>query len=167
MEREILSLASCYTSRWKYDVFLSFRGKDTRKNFTSHLYAALDHQGIFTFKDNHRLGRRKIIWPELSKAIEESRFSVIIFSEHYASSKWCMDELAKILQCIKVMGQSILLIFYSASPSEVRNQRGSFQKAFAEHEKNFSDDMERVRNWRIPLTEIANLSRWDLQDGYQ
>lgn len=85
MEREISSLASYYTSRWKYDVFLSFRGKDTRKNFTSHLYAALDQKGIFTFKDNHRLERGKIILPELSKAIEESRFSVIIFSEHYAS----------------------------------------------------------------------------------
>ncbi|GAY64443.1 hypothetical protein CUMW_233650 [Citrus unshiu] len=25
---------------WKYNVFLSFRGKDTCKNFTDHLYAA-------------------------------------------------------------------------------------------------------------------------------
>jgi hypothetical protein len=36
----------------KYDVFLSFRGKDTRNNFTSHLYDALCRKQIKTFIDN-------------------------------------------------------------------------------------------------------------------
>ncbi|XP_040363857.1 TMV resistance protein N isoform X2 [Rosa chinensis] len=41
--------------QWKYDVFLSFRGEDTRKAFTDHLYAALEHQGIITFRDDPEL----------------------------------------------------------------------------------------------------------------
>ncbi|KAI9215660.1 hypothetical protein POPTR_T002968v4 [Populus trichocarpa] len=32
-----------------YDVFLSFRGEDTRKTFTDHLYTALVQAGIHTF----------------------------------------------------------------------------------------------------------------------
>ncbi|KAM7516039.1 hypothetical protein LguiA_005622 [Lonicera macranthoides] len=40
-----------------YQVFLSFRGKDTRKTFTDHLYTALVQAGIHTFKDEHELKR--------------------------------------------------------------------------------------------------------------
>ncbi|XP_068308670.1 disease resistance protein RPV1-like [Pyrus communis] len=76
-----------------YDVFLSFRGQDNRKNFTDHLYAAFDLKGIVTFRDDLKLGRGKSISPELLKAIEESRFAVVVFSRNYASSTWCLDEL--------------------------------------------------------------------------
>ncbi|GKG47411.1 Toll/interleukin-1 receptor domain-containing protein [Tanacetum coccineum] len=37
---------------FKYDVFLSFRGEDTRHNFVSHLYKALEQQGVLTYKDD-------------------------------------------------------------------------------------------------------------------
>ena len=40
---------------WKYDVFLSFRGEDTRNNLIGHLYKALDQKGIDTFMDNEKL----------------------------------------------------------------------------------------------------------------
>ncbi|KAH0733918.1 hypothetical protein KY285_009625 [Solanum tuberosum] len=48
----------------KYDVFLSFRGEDTRRNFVSHLYNALDLRGIRTFKDDKRLEIGKSISDE-------------------------------------------------------------------------------------------------------
>ncbi|XP_042979966.1 disease resistance protein RUN1-like [Carya illinoinensis] len=41
--------------KWKYDVFLSFRGEDTRNNFTAHLYVALVQKGINTYKDDDKL----------------------------------------------------------------------------------------------------------------
>ncbi|KAJ9687303.1 hypothetical protein PVL29_015978 [Vitis rotundifolia] len=59
-----------------YDVFLSFRGEDTRCNFTYHLYSGLGRRGIRTFRDN-KLRRGEAIAPKLLKAIEESRSSVI------------------------------------------------------------------------------------------
>ncbi|KAI8551776.1 hypothetical protein RHMOL_Rhmol06G0212900 [Rhododendron molle] len=40
--------ASSSTSPCSYDVFLSFRGEDTRKSFTDHLYTALDYAGFAT-----------------------------------------------------------------------------------------------------------------------
>ncbi|XP_019054013.1 PREDICTED: toll/interleukin-1 receptor-like protein [Nelumbo nucifera] len=58
---------------WNYDVFLSFRGEDTRKNFTDHLYEALKRSGIHTFRDDEELMRGEEISSKLLKAIEESK----------------------------------------------------------------------------------------------
>ncbi|XP_008222689.1 PREDICTED: TMV resistance protein N-like [Prunus mume] len=55
-----------------YEVFLSFKGEDTRKSFTGHLYAALNRKGIYTSMDDEELERGKSISPELLKAIDES-----------------------------------------------------------------------------------------------
>ncbi|TYJ12231.1 hypothetical protein E1A91_A11G335300v1 [Gossypium mustelinum] len=68
-------------SRHKYDVFLSFRGEDTRKNFTDHLYDALKRNGIVTFRDEPKLEAGEGIAPELFKAIQQSWCSVIVFSK--------------------------------------------------------------------------------------
>jgi hypothetical protein len=38
-----------------YDMFINFRGEDTRKTFVSHLYAALTNAGVNTFLDNEEL----------------------------------------------------------------------------------------------------------------
>ena len=98
-----LSSSSFFSSipQLKYDVFLNFRGKDTRNGFTHHLYFALKQKGIFTFRDEEELETGKSISPELLKAIEESRFAIVIFSKNYASSTWCLDELIKIIGCMK------------------------------------------------------------------
>ncbi|XP_040362170.1 uncharacterized protein LOC112165109 isoform X2 [Rosa chinensis] len=84
--------------RPKHDVFLSFRGADTRA-FMGHLHAALIHRGISTFRDDKDLEKGKSIPKELDKAIEGSKVCVVIVSPDYASSKWCLNELLKILEC--------------------------------------------------------------------
>jgi hypothetical protein len=73
-------------------VFLSFRGSDTRNNFTGNLYKALIDKGIRTFIDDNDLERGDEITPSLVKAIEESRIFIPIFSANYASSSFCLDE---------------------------------------------------------------------------
>ena len=155
-----LTLSSSSSRRWIYDVFLSFRGMDTRNSFTDHLYAALQRSGIFTFRDNERLEKGKSISPELLKAIEKSRFAIVILSRNYASSTWCLDELAKIIQCMKEMEMTVLPIFYEVDPSDVRKQMGTFAQAFAEHKERFKENTEKVQIWRAALSEVANLSGW-------
>ncbi|XP_062018721.1 TMV resistance protein N-like isoform X1 [Rosa rugosa] len=152
--------------QWKYDVFLSFRGEDTRKAFTDHLYAALEHQGIITFRDDPELQKGKAISPELFAAIEESRFSLIVLSQNYASSTWCLDELVRILECMKAR-ESVLPIFYDVDPSDVRKQTGCFREAFINHEERFRDDKEKVRRWRYALTEVATFSGWNSKEWYE
>ncbi|KAK9288968.1 hypothetical protein L1049_017439 [Liquidambar formosana] len=165
------SSSSSAASKWNYDVFLSFRGEDTRKNFTDHLYTALNQKRIHTFKDDEKLERGKEISPGLLRAIEESRFSLIVLSNNYASSKWCLEELVKILECKETRGQTVLPIFYDVDPSEVRKQTGSFAKAFAKYEEeDFEGKDKKVQRWRAALTEVANLSGWDLRntaDGHE
>ena len=55
-----------------FDVFLSFRGEDTRRGFVSHLFEALTQRGIRTFIDNN-LHRGENIFKELLKVIENSK----------------------------------------------------------------------------------------------
>jgi hypothetical protein len=158
------TLPSPSKPRWNYDVFLSFRGEDTRKTFTDHLYTALVHAGIHTFRDDDELPRGNHISTELLKAIQESRVSIVVFSQGYASSSWCLDELVEILHCKNTIGQILLPIFYDVNPSDVRKQTGTFAEAFARHEDRFQSEMERVHKWRAALTEAANYSGWDLQN---
>ena len=147
--------SSSSTHRWRYDVFLSFRGKDTRNGFTGHLYKALCDNGIYTFIDND-LWKGEEISEDLHKTIERSMISVVVFSENYAKSRWCLDELVKIMQC-RTNGQLVLPLFYRVYPSEVRNQRGNFGAAFTKFEEKFKN---KVQSWRTALREVASLSGW-------
>ncbi|KAJ9551348.1 hypothetical protein OSB04_015393, partial [Centaurea solstitialis] len=159
----IPSMASSSTSSiqkriFKYDVFLSFRGEDTRNTFVGHLYDALKRASIETYKDDMDLEKGKKISKELIQAITDSRFHVIVFSKNYASSSWCLDELVKIMECQKTMTeQTVYPIFYHVEPTEVRKQSGEFGKAFARHEK-----AEAVHKWRDALIEATSFSGWDL-----
>ncbi|KAK4269158.1 hypothetical protein QN277_022350 [Acacia crassicarpa] len=146
----------------KYDLFISFRGDDTRTNFTSHLYSALCRTKIETYID-YRLHKGDEISPALTQAIKDSTISLVVFSQNYASSKWCLDELTHILQCKRDSGQIVIPVFYDVDPSHVRKQQGAYKKAFAKHEKAFRRNMEVVNNWRNALFQTSNLAGWDSQ----
>ncbi|KAM7519990.1 hypothetical protein LguiB_018952 [Lonicera macranthoides] len=157
----------------RYQVFLSFRGKDTRKTFTDHLYTALVQAGIHTFRDEHELKRGEHIANELREAIKESRIAVIVFSRNYASSDWCLDELVGILERKKTMGLTVIPVFYDVQPSDVRYQKGSFGEAFSIHqgfEFESEELMNKMEKWRAALREVADLGGMVLQneaDGYE
>ncbi|VVA20234.1 Hypothetical predicted protein, partial [Prunus dulcis] len=159
--------SSSSLKRWRYDVFISFRGEDTRKTFTSHLCMALKEAGINVFIDNEELRRGQDIGAELVRAIQGSRISVIVFSEWYADSTWCLEELVKIMECKRTLGQIVLPIFYDVDPSDVRKQTRSFAEAFLKHK---DTDHNKVQRWRDALLGSGNLSGWDLTntlDGHE
>ncbi|KAL8239834.1 hypothetical protein R6Q59_016401 [Mikania micrantha] len=80
--------SSSVEKSFKYDVFLSFRGEDTRKTFVSHLHKALVNEGITTYKDDETIEKEKgeRIDDQLIRSIEESRSYIIVFSKNYANS---------------------------------------------------------------------------------
>uniref|UniRef100_UPI001CB8943E disease resistance protein RUN1-like n=1 Tax=Erigeron canadensis TaxID=72917 RepID=UPI001CB8943E len=145
---------------WKYDVFLSFRGEDTRKNFVDHLYSALEQSGIRTYKDDVTLPRGDSIGPSLFNAIQESQIAIIVFSENYADSSWCMDELAHIMKCRDEKGQMVVPIFYGVDPSDVRKQKDKYGEAFSKHELS-ENNYQKIASWRKALFDASNIAGWE------
>ncbi|KAJ0751994.1 putative TIR domain-containing protein [Helianthus annuus] len=99
----------------RFDLFLSFRGEDTRHNFTDHLYHALLGAGLCTFRDNDEIDRGQQLKPEIQTAIIESRAYIVVLSQNYANSIWCLDELCLILECIHQMSgtkEEVLFVFW-------------------------------------------------------
>ncbi|XP_054786527.1 disease resistance protein Roq1-like isoform X2 [Prosopis cineraria] len=159
--------STSFNYQWKYDVFLSFRGEDTRNGFTGHLYFALCERGIGTFIDDGELRKGDEITPTLFEAIEQSRMAIIIFSENYASSTFCLKELVKILQCIKGNGRLVLPIFYHVLPSHVRYQEGKYEEALALHEKKLKANPDVLKSWKSALHKASNISGFHFTDRHE
>ncbi|TQD78215.1 hypothetical protein C1H46_036216 [Malus baccata] len=157
-DRLMAASSSSSGLRWKYDVFINFKGQDVRTGFVSHLYRALHQKTIKTFIDSEELTRGNPITNILT-AIMESRLSIVVFSQNYASSTWCLKELVQILECKQTKNQIVLPVFYKVDTSDVRQVKGSFAEAFAEHERR--SNVKEVQSWRSALASATNLSGWD------
>ncbi|CAN1270449.1 Disease resistance protein L6 [Linum perenne] len=147
-----------------YEVFLSFRGSDVRKSFADYLYSYLVHSQIRTFRDEEELRKGETIAPSLVQAITESKIYIPILSERYASSKWCLQELAKMVECCrKGKGHIILPIFYFIDPRDVRHQAGVYEEAFEQHSK--KHDPRIVQEWRTALLEVGQMKGWHVTEN--
>ncbi|XP_050373452.1 disease resistance protein RUN1-like [Argentina anserina] len=137
--------------RLRWDVFLSFRGEDTRETITKNLYETLQRRGLRVFLDNDGLHRGDDIGPTLLEAIDDSAAAIIVLSRRYAESRWCLKELAKICESRRRL---ILPLFYEVDPSHVRRQTGPFEEHFTSHEQEF--DSATVCGWRTAMTKVGN-----------
>ncbi|KAL5563740.1 hypothetical protein UlMin_033487, partial [Ulmus minor] len=144
----------------KYKVFLSF-GDDTSTSFSDHLHKSMVRKGIDTFWGYENIEKGETIDTNRLKAIEESRFAVVVFSREYPSSAERLDELVKI-DDMKL--ERVYPVFYQVEPSEVRKQDGAFGKSFAPLLARQDFDAEKGNRWRNVLTEMANLSGWHVKD---
>ncbi|KAI9079566.1 hypothetical protein K1719_038470 [Acacia pycnantha] len=159
--------------KWKYEVFLSFYGEDTRLDFTDHLYEAFIKSGINCFRDDVNLPRGEDI-DYLLQVIKDSLCAVVVISKNYAKSTWCLDELQTILRSRKKLDRRVFPIFYNVDPSDVTKQTGSFGKALAKHKKKFKENptkvpnwRTKVKNWRAALSKIGNISGEDTRGKHE
>ncbi|XP_024984160.1 disease resistance protein RML1B-like [Cynara cardunculus var. scolymus] len=148
----------------KFDVFLSFRGFDTRLNFTDHLRKALTGAKITAFYDDHEIETGEDLKPELENAIKASRASITVLSKNYASSTWCLDELVLILE--QPSDHIIVPIFYHVEPTDVKKQQSSFGDAMTKHRQRMEAETnaekksqlgQKLDLWSAALTRIGNL----------
>ncbi|KAK3441633.1 hypothetical protein EUGRSUZ_B01956, partial [Eucalyptus grandis] len=147
-----------------YDVFLSFRGSDTRKEFTDHLYNRLVNTGtvsIFAFKDDKSIPIGEDFSSQILGAISRSKISIPIISENYATSKWCLRELIHMMDCKNSVSHIVLPIFYKVKPSDVRNLEGNFGNAFRSSQEYF--DEKDIQEGPCALKEVSYLQAWESQ----
>ncbi|XP_048136665.1 LOW QUALITY PROTEIN: disease resistance protein TAO1-like [Rhodamnia argentea] len=146
----------------QYDVFLSFRGSDTRKGFTDQLYHSLVNAGIVPigmFRDENStpIGEEFGSW--ILDAISRSKISIPIISENYASSKWCLRELIRIMYWKRSTSHMVLPIFYKVAPSDVRHLKGNFGEAFYSRQERF--DKKDIEEGQQALKEVCDLHGWE------
>ncbi|XP_039165966.1 TMV resistance protein N-like isoform X4 [Eucalyptus grandis] len=153
---------SSSSSRRDYEVFLSFRGPDTRLTITDSLYAAMIRAGICVFKDDEELRVGEEIGGELLRAISNSKIYIPIFSKDYASSKWCLREVAYMVECRKRDEKVILPIFYGVDASDLKLRTGSYGKALRKHKRQSGEDT--TKQWEEALREVARIKGWNLKD---
>ncbi|XP_025653765.1 uncharacterized protein [Arachis hypogaea] len=143
---------------WIYDVFLSFRGEDTRASFTSHLSTYLANAGFHVFMDDEKIRRGDWISISLLQAIKKSRIFVVVLSRRYSNSRWCLQELESIMVCSEANDRVILPVFYGVDPSTVRKQNGEFGEAFQDLLNRFSVDRYKEESWRKALRHIGGIA---------
>lgn len=150
MASDLVSSTPAFRRRW--DVFLSFRGEDTRHIFTIPLHRRLQEKGVRAFLDDEGLNRGDKIDRSLLDAIEDSAVFIAIISPNYADSHWCLGELAKVCECNRL----ILPVFYKVDPSDVRRQKGPFRQHFEELEARFGQRV--VSEWRKAMERAGKIA---------
>uniref|UniRef100_A0A7N0UVX2 TIR domain-containing protein n=1 Tax=Kalanchoe fedtschenkoi TaxID=63787 RepID=A0A7N0UVX2_KALFE len=165
-----MASGSCQNSEGlAYDVFLSFRGEDVRKTFIDHLRSGLKREGIAAiFYEDTGLERGDEIQSKLYEAIDRSKMAIVTFSPRYAESRWCLDELVRIMERRSSHGFMVVLpVFYNVDPTHVRHQTGPYHEAFRKH---MAAKIDRVNKWRQVLASAADLAGFGLQNqanGYE
>ncbi|XP_048131545.1 disease resistance protein L6-like [Rhodamnia argentea] len=149
---------------YDYEVFLSFRGPDTRSDITDYLYTSMIDAGIRAYKDDEELRIGEEISGQLLQAIEQSKISIPIFSKGYAESPWCLRELVKMVERKNTSKHTIMPIFYDVAPSEVKYQTEHYRTAIASQENKNRFDVETINKWTAALNEVGALKGWDLHN---
>ncbi|XP_039156256.1 TMV resistance protein N-like [Eucalyptus grandis] len=157
----------------EYQVFLSFRGPDTRRGITNSLYHALVDAGIHVFMDDEELRPGERISGNLLLAIDDSKLYIPIFSQTYASSHWCLRELAKMVENSSKSKEEgnekvILPIFYDVKPADVKLKTPLYRDAILNLEQRMEDQKKKfsskdIETWRQALNEVDDTKGWQLK----
>ncbi len=140
----------------KFDVFLNHRGPDLKGGFASHLRQALQEARCRPFLDKPSLEKGQNGQKKIYEALGCASVHVAIFSEHYADSDYCLDELCAMLESEKL----IIPVFYDVSPSVLRceDPDGPYTKALKKR------SASEVKKWKDALRMAAELNGFKLDD---
>ncbi len=147
-----------------FDVFLNHRGPDVKGGFVSHLCQALQEARCRPFLDKPSLEKGKNGQKKIYEALECASVHLAIFSEHYADSEYCLNELCAMLESKKLQSKKLIIpVFYTVSPSVLRceDPDGPYTKALKIHGRRSASE---VKKWIDALRMAAELNGFKLDD---
>ncbi|EOA18706.1 hypothetical protein CARUB_v10007284mg [Capsella rubella] len=138
-------------------LFVSFRGEELRNSFVSHVVRALKEAGVNVFIDSHEVRGRDI--RILLRRIECSKVALVIFSERFAESEWCLREATKIAEQVRAGCLVAIPVFYRVRTDDVKMLEGKFGECFVETlEKGGGVDHPLGVRWMNSVRFIANMT---------
>lgn len=132
-------------------VFLNFRGAELRQSFVAHLEMALIRGGVNVFVDQPLYRGLE----SLFKGIEESSVALVILSERYTESTWCLNELVKIKERVEQGKLIAIPIFYKLDPSQVKNLEGDFGSSLWDLGKR--TEFDKLKRWKEALEFVSGM----------
>ena len=138
-----------------YQVFINHRGPDAKLTHANLIYYRLKHCGLRVFLDDEELRKGNTFGPAIEAAIRGASVNVVIFSEKYAESRWCLNELCLILKSFHEGNATIVPLFYQVEPTDLRDiKKEPYADAFRQHQRKGRDTTE----WEKALKEAAGIS---------
>lgn len=129
-----------------------------RGGFVEFLYEGLADSGIIAFIDRCGIEIGEHIMPKILQVIGHTQICIPIFSRDFASSRSCLKEVEKMVEC----DRTIMPIFYDVSPSVVGEQKESYQQSFRDHEGK-GVPLTTINNWKKALQIVSRRRGWELE----
>ncbi|XP_039161743.1 TMV resistance protein N [Eucalyptus grandis] len=137
-------------------IFISYKRGDTLRP-VSHLKGALERRGIRTVVD-YTLDGGEEIWPAIEEVIKQSNIAVVVVSQNYHSSPWCLNELVKILECRKKRVMIVLPIFWEIDARVLQEPSSPFLENIGQGEDCFKQqNPHQVQKWRKALQAVGQI----------
>ncbi|RWR88017.1 putative disease resistance protein RPP1 [Cinnamomum micranthum f. kanehirae] len=154
------------------DVFINHRGADTKRTVAGLLYDRLVHLNLRPFLDSMSMEPGDKLFPSLDWAIRNCKVGVAIFSPRYCESRFCLQELALLVEAKK----KVIPIFCDVQPSELLKMNNISAAAPPEEVERFRRALEEARytvgivfdsqngNWSDLLSEASDIIAKSLND---
>ena len=98
------------------DVFINHRSIDTKKTVAGLLYYDLLRFSLRPFLDSKNMRPGDSLYSKIDAGIRSCKVGVAVFSPRYCESKFCLHELALLMES----GKRVIPIFCDVKPSELR-----------------------------------------------
>lgn len=112
----INNIIACKPRSLSCDVFINHRSIDTKKTVAGLLYYHLTGLGLRAFLDSKSMKPGDSLYEKIDAGIRSCRVGVAVFSPSYCESKFCLHELALLMESKK----RVIPIFCDVKPSELR-----------------------------------------------
>ncbi|GLJ27322.1 hypothetical protein SUGI_0536180 [Cryptomeria japonica] len=108
--------------------------------------------GLRVFLDSEELELGDSLPTELQEAIKSASLHIAIFSQNYAQSRWCLDELSFMFRT----GTRIVPIFYYTEVADVRYAKGVYAEAFQLYLNKGRYSSEKLKEWKDTLFNVSH-----------